>query len=795
MTPGAKRRWAVFRGVALAGSCALASTASAGCGGAVSSTRTTARAASMPVPTVVTPESYAAVRRAWETLDASDPARAAVRERLVAALARETEPAMEAGDYDAVVARFREFTALYTDRELEAGPLPRALVPLATWLVDAGSPRGDEARVLAAYFVLARADASDTTHAQKYDALLAWGREARSRLPDPLERFLGLGEVLREHARLVPARTVLDGLANFYVERALFCERVLRRVLHALERPAFRGMASNAAIAMVMSAATDTAGVHVRIGDLSTALANVERLRDAPDFQAEPVFQALAAARQNTPEGNDALLALARRFMQPGTAEPEAARALCRLGQRRAADDPRFELCLARASMREDRYDDVAAHYDAAIRLAPGERAVYDEALLTLYEILGGTSQGVSVEPNAPYIRIGTEGLRARVAAGEGHGDPRALAALARRTTAILTARDARFPTARATVPPHAVFGVVAAALLGVADLDAARDSLERSMAATPTSDMAFALAVIDERRGEPARAAVAYRRALDLARGSGPDNHARRTHILLALGDAFQRAGDAAQAERMYREALVARSRIVQTSLHAVRFAVTAAHAAALHDRLGQRAEATAAARDALARAGHELEPYAALLTHLLTRPQVDAALADEALRATRARADRTTAIEVRVALWSQLLAARAGTPADAARTAALTSLARRSGWHGSLARFATGQLTLDALLADAPGPVEQTRAHFADGVLRLAAGDERAARAAFARAVAIGMVFAEEHEIAWRLLALPEGSLVAPAPTAPASSPAPTAAPAAAPAAAPPQRARRNR
>jgi tetratricopeptide (TPR) repeat protein len=756
----------------------------------------------MPVPTVVTPESYAAVRRAWEALDTSDPARAAVRERLVAALVRETEPAMEAGDYDAVVARFRELTALYSDRELEAGPLPRAFVPLATWLVDAGSPRGDEARVLAAYFVLARADARDTTHAQKYAELLAWGREARSRLPDPLERFLGLGEVLREHARLVPARGVLDGLANFYVERALFCERVLRRVLHALERPAFRGMASNAAIAMVVSAATDTAAVHVRIGDLSTALANVERLRDAPDFQAEPIFQALAAARQDTPEGNDALLALARRFMQPGTVEPDAARALCRLGQRRTTDDPRFALCLARASMLEDRYDDVAAHYDAAIQLAPGERAVYDEALTTLHAMLGGTSPGVSLDPGAPFTRIGLEGLRARVAAGDGHGDPRALAALARRTTAILAERDARFPTATLPQPRHAIFEVIADAQLGVADLDAARDSLERSMAATPTSDVAFALAVIDERRSEPARAAIAYRRALDLARGSGPDNHARRTRILLALGDAFRSAGDAAQAERMYREALVARGRIVQTSLHAVRFAVTAAHAAALHDRLGQRAEATAAARDALARAGRELEPYLALLTHLLTTPQVDAALADEALRTTRARADRTTASEVRLALWSQLLAARAGTPADPARTATLASLARRSGWHGSLARFATGALALDALLAEAPGPVEQTRAHFAEGVLRLTAGDETGARAAFTRAVGVGVVFAEEHEIAWRLLALPAGSLVAaPAPTAaaPITVPAPpVAAPAAAaapPASAPATTSRRPR
>jgi tetratricopeptide (TPR) repeat protein len=732
----------------------------------------------MPVPAVVTPESYATVRRAWETLAPDDPARAAVRERLVAALVREAEPAMEAGDYDAVVDRLREITALYAARELDDGPLPRALAPLATWLVDAGSPRGDEARVLAAYFVLARTSADDATHAQKYEEVLAWGREARSRLPDPLERYLGLGEVLREHARLVPARGVLDRLANFYVERALFCERVLRRVLHALERPAFRGATTNAAIGMVVSAATDTAAVHVRIGDLSSALANVERLRDAPDFQAEPIFQALAAAREQTPEGNDALLALARRFLQPGHLEPEAARALCLLGQRRIPDDPRFSLCLARVSAHEGRYEDVAAHYDAAIRLAPAERAVYDEALSALHAMLAAPEPDALHDPSLSHVRLGLAGLRERVAAGAGHGEPRTLAALARHAAAILAARDARFPTAALPVPREEFFATLAAAQLGVADLDAARDSLGRSLAAAPTSDAAFALALLGERRSEPARAAVDYRRALDLVRGNGQEAHARRTRILLALGDAFRGAGDAAQAERMYREGVLASERVGQSASQPLRIATVAVHAALLHDRLGQHAEADTEARRALERAVREPEPYLTLVTHLLTSPQVDAALGKEALRVTRARADLPPGGGVRLAIWSQLLAARARTPADPALTTTLGALARQPGWHGRLARFAAGELALDALLAAAPGPAEQTRAHFADGVLRLASGDEPGARAAFTRAVGVGLVRAEEYEIAWRLLALPAASLVAQPPPAPAAtSPAPAA------------------
>jgi tetratricopeptide (TPR) repeat protein len=745
----------------------------------------------MPVPAVVTPESYAAVRRAWEALAADDPARAAVRERLVAALAREAEPAMEAGDYDGVVARLKEITALYAARELDDGPLPRALAPLATWLVDAGSTRGDEARVLAAYFVLARTNASDATHAQKFEELLAWGREARSRLPDPLERYLGLGEVLREHARLIPARTVLDRLANFYVERALFCERILRRVLHALERPAFRGMTTNAAIDMVVSAATDTAAVHARIGDLSSALANVERLRDAPDFQAEPIFQALAAAREQTPEGNDALLVLARRFLQPGRPEPEAARTLCLLGQRRAPDDPRFSLCLARVSAHEGRYEDVAAHYDTAIRLAPGERAVYDEALLALHGSLQGSDPAEPYEPGMPFFRIGLGGLRERVAAGAGHGEPRTLAALARHAAAILAARDARFPTAPLAVPRDDVFVTLAAAQLGVADLEAARDSLGRSLAAAPTSDAAFALATLDERRGEPARAAVDYRRALDLVRGNGQDAHAKRARILLALGDAFRGAGDAAQAERMYREGLRASERVGPSANDPLRLARVAVHAALLHDRLGEHDAAATEARRALERAVREREPYFTIVPHLLTTPQVDSALALEALRATRSYADLPPGGEVRLALWSMLLAARTRSPASPTLAATLATLGRKPGWHGRLARFADGEGALDALLADAPGPVEQTRAHFADGVLRLAAGDEDAARAAFTRAVALGLVRAEEYEIAWRLLALPAGSLVAAAPPAPVTP----AAPAAEPAAAPANRSRRNR
>ncbi len=778
---------------ALVGACVLGGSvvggsALGGCGGVGMAARTTPSVAATapPVPSVVTLESYAEVRRAWESLATDDPARAAVRERLVALLAREAEPVMEAGDYDGVVDRLTEIVALFSADELDRGPLPRALRPLATWLMEEGSTHGDEARVLAAYFVLARAGGPDEESARSYGVLRDWGREARSRLPDPIERLTGLLNVHVEHARIIPARSVLDGLAVLYIAHTQLCLEAMRRSMVGLDGGWERWRFSSLQATAIHQAIERLASVHLRIGELSAALARIEVFRDEPHLQAESFIQQIATAREDSPEGNDALLNLARYFMPPARRELSTSRALCLLGRKRAPEDPRFLQCLGRIAAHQRRFQDTAAHYSAARRLAPGERAVYDDALAITFESLTELAfDRVTRDTNAYAGRIDPPAARASVARGAADADARALDALARDARDMLAERLRRFPSTPLRIPAEEQYLTLASAAFGVGDIDTARADLTRSLAIRPTLEAEQTLAMLEAQLGGPSRAAVGYRRALDLIRGGGNEPSAQRGAVLLLLGDALAATGDAAQAERMYREALVAFARAGEHRRWPLRTAMAPAYMGLLHDRLGAHAEAVESFRRSLGRAVPDIDPYFTILTHLLTMPQVDAALGMEVLRATQANAELRDEAQVQLALWGRLLAARAGIPAEPALEAVLGSLARTAGWTGRLAKFGAGRAPYDALLAAAPGPIEQARTHFAEGVRRLAAGDEPGAREAFARTLTLRAVGAEEYEIARRLLALPVGTLL---PTPAAAAPAAAAPTAAAPAAAAP-------
>ena len=725
------------------------------CGGLAAGGAGTTRSA-RAIPSRVTAESFAESRRAYDEMAPDDPSRALLRERLITYLAQAAEPLMEANDYDAVVDHFAQMTELYTSVEIARGPLFRGLRPLADWLLLRGSPRGDEARVLSAHFVLARIGAADASHTAAYEALVAWGREAREHLPGTTERLDGLVRVWEEHAHLTPAPPVLDQLARLYIERRDVFARVLSP---AGERPFAGGMSledyrmANIAVAR---APLDVAAVFLAVGEIAAAEARVQAMGGVSPSEAQ-VAGVLRQAREAGGEGDEALLVLARGYMEEEIGRPDVSRTLCTLGRRRSPEEARFPQCLARIAAIDERYADATAHYAEAIRLAPEERGLYDEALSVLNDLIG-----------RGYFQAATRDARA----------------LAQQAEQILEERMRRFPTPPPPVPAEQLFLVIGVSEMSAGEATDARRHLERSLAARESTEALLQLGLLLERTGEPALAAAKYRRALDLVPATSREDSGRRAEILEKLGDALRASGNAPQSERMYTEALAAWERAGEGSTGESRAAVALRRGVVL-DHLGNRAQALVAFRRAMDAGAGQLEIYAKMLAHLVAAEPADLAFATEVFRDAQRQLTLPPEWKVYFALWVKLLAARAHTIADPEIDGVLTSLAVTPGWTGRLASFGAGRLAYDALLAAAAGRGEQSEAHFYEGARLLGAGDEPGARTAFGRVMSEHMVNFYELEMAQQLLSRPAAA--AP-PVAPAASPPAAPSAAASPSAAPP-------
>ena len=120
----------------------------AGCGAAAPQGPTIAPP--KPPPSVVSDATFDEVLRHYWVLSLDDPQRAGLRDRLVEHLLSKTSEVIAKDDYEAAVAHLAAITGLYTPTEIATNQLPPGLESLAKHLIERGSPRGDEARVLSA---------------------------------------------------------------------------------------------------------------------------------------------------------------------------------------------------------------------------------------------------------------------------------------------------------------------------------------------------------------------------------------------------------------------------------------------------------------------------------------------------------------------------------------------------------------------------------------------------------------------------------------------------------------------
>jgi tetratricopeptide (TPR) repeat protein len=673
-------------------------------------------------PPAITDDNVHAIERTFWRMAQDDPARLAWRDALIAYRSARSSEVLARGDYDEVVQHLAELSELLSPEDIGAGHVPADVAPMARWVVEHGARRGDEGRVMGALLLLTAIGESPDANRAERERIEEWGHEARARIDNPIERYGDLIQVWEQHEEIAPSPEVLATLAHLYVEQ--------RDALMAAFGPEGQGTRTAGRLSrrelslapmLVERAPLDVAAVYLRHGDLEHAIEHVQRMDDQSGLERE-IVQILQLAQQNDETGAHALDELARGFAR---ARPDIAAAICRLGARRFPQDARFPLCLARVAIQESEPGRATSWYAEAIRLAPDEREIYDEALGRLGQLL---AEGL-LESNAREGR-----------------------AVAHDALAILDERSRRWPDAAPAVSRDVLLITIARAEMNQGNVQEAREQLQASLEARETRDAHEQLGILLERVGEPRDAATHYRRALDMTEERGAEGSAKRAEILEHLGDAFRASGEERQSSRMYRQALSLWDELVR-QVEGARTAIVHVRRGILLSRLGEAHRAEEAFDAAIDAAPSWREPYAAILSHLVvSAPNLE--LAESVLRHAQSHLTLEPQWKVYFALWVQTIARRASAQAESDVASVLADGSHGDSWSARLAAFGAGQLETADLIAQAHGRAQEAEAHFYAGARLLGAGDVAGARQQFEEVLHTGMVGFYEYAMAQELL-----------------------------------------
>lgn len=703
--------------------CSLLLALQVGCGGAgqqAVASRPTVR------PAVITDTSYTAIRRDYDRMPASDRRRVQLRDDLSNYLLDDAHRLIDEDNYDAAIERVAQVTSLSTPAELGQGVLPAKLEPLAVYLIERGTPRGDEARVLSGTLIMSLLRPEQPSHAKLYKRILAWSRDSRAALSEPLGEFSeGLFDALEEHVRLVPTPATMDLLTRLHSAH--------RDAALELIRSSQRRVPPSAMFLNWQNAALDVAAVYLRHGDPTSALTRIRAMGNTTRL-----VDWLDAAREDNSEGASALISLAEKYLR--RAHVDVAKGICLSGMRRFAHDVRFLSCLAHVAASEGDHENAIAWHSEAVALMPEERAHYDEALRDLSALIG-------------------KGL-----AGD---DPPATRMLANEATRILAARMERWPESVPPVTPEQLYRDIAIAEMNAGNAREAEKQLLVSIGARETVETHRQLAVLLERMGRPEPAAQHYRSALSMLDSKDLSDVDARAELLERLGDVLRLEGDATAAAGAYGESLALWDSLM-SRLHNKNVGVAQLHRGILLGRLAKRKRALEAFGLAMSAAPEVRETYGTILAYLVVA-QPNADFAHRVFRQAVNQLSLDSRWKVYFALWLRLVASREGVSADQDVTDVLEDLASDTDWPGRLAAFGVNRINYRQLLERAQNLGQRTEAHFYEGARLLGLGDTAGANAKFQQVLDTQMINFYEFTMAQELLRMPERN--------PTASPTPTA------------------
>jgi tetratricopeptide (TPR) repeat protein len=687
-------------------------------------------AATVALPAELDAQSFTRIERAYRRLDPSDPQRKAIRERLVQYVLREAEGAQKAEEYDAAVEELGMIASLYRPEELAEGLLPE-LLPLANYLRAEGERRGDEGRVLSALWIQGKLRKDGQEARQQYQLLRRWSDEARRDLGGVGEHLKGLLEVLAEHARLTPAPEVLDTLATLYVERR---NQLLRAVGPEAESPPESSMLSreefrDVSVALAR-APLDIAGVYLLHENFAEALARLQKLEGVTGLEPRirTIVEIVADKKSEAPT---ALLALSRVYNEMRGFQ--VARALCLYGVRNFPKDAHFPQCLGRLAALDDDYAESAAEYAQAVRLAPDERELYDEAL----EVLANLMRGDMFD-----------------------GNPEETRTLAGEARLILSERIKRWPEIAPPVKLEELELAVALAEMSAGNVEEARTHLQASLDKRETTRALVQMAQLHARTGHPAEARGLLTRALEKTSLRDLEEARLRAQILEQLGDVERTSGHPKEAAKHYADALSIWDTSLKSGVEEMERAFGEIRRGILLVRLERPTEALDAFELAMQAVPYDRETYAQILSFMVVgAPSLE--VATSILQ--RAQRQLTLDPEWRTyfALWVNVIASRTRAPAPPEITRLLGRLARSETWWGRLAQFGVGSIDHAQLSGFAKSRGEHVEADFYEGARRLAKGELDQARSLFKRVVDSKMVSFFEFQIAQELLLLDDTKL----------------------------------
>jgi tetratricopeptide (TPR) repeat protein len=704
----------------------------AGCAASVPPKATVAPPA--PLPAIVSDATYAEALRHYWVLSPDAAARAPLRERLVEHLLGRSSALVADNDYSGAVEQLAAVTELFTPAEIAAGQLPKGLEPLARYLYERGSPRGDEARVLSALVVLRGIRPKDARLASLYGRVREWGFDSRAALSAPLERFEeGLVEVWQEHARLTPTPDVLSTLARLYLER--------RNALVALfQSTEHRVPLSAAVFEGVQRTALSVAAVYLRHGDVASALTEVQAMGSSGGIE-QRLIEILQLARDDGAEGAGALLDLNRAYLEDG--RTDVSRALCVVGLRQRPDDARFPQCLARIAATESDFGGAMAWYSEAVRLMPEERSLYDEILEVLSRMM---AQG-----------FGNDAAQTQ--------------AISVRAAELLQERMKRWPDAPLAVRPEDLYLAIGIADMNAGDAAGAEARLRKSLETRPTVEGLLQLGILLERVNRGPEAAGIYDRALQLAAEESVDGEVKRAEILERLGDTLRMLGKPAEAGKVYAQGLALWDQNLSRQ-KGQRIGMAHLRRGVLLGRLSRPGDSLSAFKRAMELAPEARETYATILAYLAVS-QPDGAFAHQVFHNALNQLSLEPEWKVYFALWLRMIAGRAGLPMEPDVADMFQDLAKGDDWWASLAQFAAGKLQFEALLGEASDVGERAEAYFYEGARRLGEGDNVGARAMFQHVLESRMVNFYEYAMAQELIAQPLPALSAPTDSRPQRGP----------------------
>ena len=708
--------------------------------------------ATMPrvaVPRSVQADTLAEARRIYAGLPSADPSRLELRDRLAAYFYRDNAEANvnggaaspgAAGAYDELVRRFTDVADLHRREDFETRSVAGELVSLAKELRPGAQGRGDEAVSLSVLLVLATVESEAEAAEADYGQITEWGRDTRATMNSRFEALSSLIDVWQQHADLTPAPAVLTKLARLEVDRR---SELLGRMRRGGER-AFSRQELFTAPAVLQQAPLSVAAVFLAEGDLASALTEVKALVRAGSGDGSGIEKELLRVLEMAEAGDaGAELELAMTYAR---GRPDTAAGLCEHGYRRFPKDHRFAECLGRIVAETSDHALSAAWVRDAVRRAPANRELHDEALGLLREF---------IERAAPET------------------NPLELRGIVRHADEIIRERERRWPGAGAASGLERFLSAVGLMETNSGEIDAAEARFQASLDVRETSQALEQLGRLRIARRDYAGGITLYERAMKLADpGAGLASVFSVSELLTRTGDAQLALGDAAAAKQSFEAALKllgeSESRANPFGKVEIRM-----RSGILLARLGSAKDGAKAFRDAIREAeglrASMGEPeafpasqalqqtYARILSHLASAPEANPGLAEDIFRAAQRQLTLDPEWRVYFALWTKLVAVRAGKAPDDEVRIVLEQMKKHSGWHGALARFGLGEIDYGKLLSLATDRGHRTEAHFYQVIQTIAAGDDAATKRQLGLTLEGHMVNFYEFTMAEELSRLP--------------------------------------